>query len=55
MVLGDHVEVLRQRAVSDKARTLLYADHMPWAIEGFEASRLGAGPGFQERTWSLSV
>ena len=33
MVLGDHVEVLRQGTVSDKARTLLNADHMPRAIE----------------------
>ena len=33
MVLGDHVEVLRQGTISDKARTLLYADHMPRAIE----------------------
>ena len=32
-VLGDHVEVLRQGAVGDEACTLLYADHMPRAIE----------------------
>ena len=33
MMLGDHVEVLRRGAVSDKARTLLHADHMPWNVE----------------------
>ena len=33
MVLGDHVEVSRQGTVSDKARTLLNADHMPRDIE----------------------
>ena len=32
-VLSDDVKVLRQRTVSDKARTLLYANHMPRAIE----------------------
>ena len=31
MVLGDNVEVLLQGNVGDKARTLLYADHMPRA------------------------
>ena len=31
VVLGDHVEVL-QGTVGDKARPLLYADHMPRAI-----------------------
>ena len=29
MVLGDHVEVLRQGTVGDEACTLLYADHTP--------------------------
>ena len=33
MVLGDHLEVLRLGTVSDEARTLLNADHMPRAIE----------------------
>ena len=33
MVLGDHVEDLRQGTVVDKACTLLYADHMPRAIK----------------------
>ena len=33
MVLGDHVEVLRQGTVGDEACTFLYADHMPRAIE----------------------
>ena len=31
MVLGDHVEVLRQRTVGDETCTLLNADHMPRA------------------------
>ena len=33
MVLGDHVEVLRQGTVGDEASTLLYVDHMPRPIE----------------------
>ena len=33
MVLGGHVEVLRQGTVGDKASTLLYVDHMPRHIE----------------------
>ena len=33
MVLGDHMEVLRQGTVGDEARPLLYADHMPRAIK----------------------
>ena len=58
MVVGDHVEVLRQATVSDETRPLLYANHMPRAIE-VRDSKLGsnplASPGFQERIWSLSV
>ena len=33
MVLGDHVEVLRQGTVGDQARPLLYVNHIPRAIE----------------------
>ena len=33
MVLGGHVEVLRQGTVGDEASTLLYVDHMPRPIE----------------------
>ena len=33
MVLGDHVEVLRQGTVSDKACTFLHADNLPRAVE----------------------
>ena len=33
MVLGDHVEVLRQGTVSDKACTFLCADNLPRAVE----------------------
>ena len=33
MVLGDHVDVLRQGTVSDENRPFLYANHMPRAIE----------------------
>ena len=33
MVLGDHVEDLRQGTVSDETKPLLYANHMPKAIE----------------------
>ena len=33
MVLSDHVEVLRQGTVSDEARPLLCADHMPRSIK----------------------
>ena len=29
VVLGGHVEVLREGTVSDETRPLLYADHMP--------------------------
>ena len=33
MVLGEHVEVLRQGTVGDEAGTLLYVDHMLRSIE----------------------
>ena len=33
MMLDDHVEVLLQGTVGDKARHLLYANHMPWDVE----------------------
>ena len=33
VVLDDHVEVLLQGTVGDKARPLLFANHMPWAVE----------------------
>ena len=33
MMLDDHVEVLLQGTVGDEARPLLYANHMPWAVE----------------------
>ena len=33
VVLDDHVEVLTQGTVGDEARQLLFANHMPWAVE----------------------
>ena len=33
MVLGDHVEVLRQGPFSDEARPFLHTNHMPRAVE----------------------
>ena len=44
MELGDHVEVLRQGTVADKACTLLCADHMPRAVEVLCQSTLIRSP-----------
>ena len=40
VVLSDHVEVLRQRTIGDKACPFLHTNHMP---------RAPCGPGFQEK------
>ena len=33
MVLGDHMEVLRQGTVSDESKPFVYANHMPRPVE----------------------
>ena len=58
ILLGVPVEVLRQRPISDDAHPFLHTNHMPRAVEVTrQRARVRAldGPGFQERSCSLSV
>ena len=44
MVVGDHVECLLQGTVGDEARPLLYANHMPRAVQVICQSTLVRSP-----------
>ena len=33
MMLGNHVEVLRQGVVDDTSRSFLHADNVPWTVQ----------------------
>ena len=58
-VLGDHVEVLRLRRVSDEGFPFMHANHMPRAVEvTCQCARVRpplAGPRFQDKSCNFSV